>query len=220
MLPVLHATNFTLTRSAVVALVLFSAPHCPHSDALRLQLEAGLPFPHGLVAESTDASLADVAGVRSLPALRLYQGAAEPAPFHGSLDPAPLRSFLRRKKFPGLLLVKTAAEARAEAEAASRAAIVFAPPDSAAASTLQLVAVRRGGALRSSLGMLHAGQTLAAEFAAEARLAEGEPNPDPTPAEGGAAEGGAAEWTQQPSLLYIRPFDEPTLRYAPRSRAT
>ena len=87
----LDSSNFTrFVTAATVTLVLFSQPACPHEPAsLRTSLAAAaamLPDPMSVrVAVSEAPELAAAAGIKMLPALRLYRTDEKPVAYRGPL---------------------------------------------------------------------------------------------------------------------------------------
>ncbi len=220
-LPLLTTSNISLATQAIASLVLFSAPHCTRSASLRAELlavpwrsEAGRP----LIAECEDIELADAAGARSLPALRLYSGSAEPEPFHGPLEGVALGSLLRRVGSAEPLFTSSAKEVRDEVDAVEAVAIGFAPPDSPLASTLRALAADT--ALRRRLSFILAPLALAEHFdpdalaAADARLDEelaAREHESPDAARPGRPQPHST--STAPVLLLYRQFDEEVVRY-------
>ena len=145
----IDATNFTRFISAsVVTLILFSPPSGHHEPAsLRPQLAAATEqlMRSGedvkyRIAVCTQPELAEGAGVKVLPALRLFRkdGGDKPDVYRGPLEPAAaLISRLRREDDidPLPLVAVSAKEVRDEVDAVSLAAVLFAEPESKGAKS-------------------------------------------------------------------------------------
>ena len=126
-----------LNSPSTLVLLLHALPECPHEPSgLRPLLSSvtGLLPAAVRVAVSEDAQLAETSGIRSFPALRLYQGDADaPAGFRGPLtSAAALASHLRREASPALLEATTTDIIYEEIRASELTAVLFATPGSMA----------------------------------------------------------------------------------------
>ena len=214
-----NMTTYLSTSSALVTLVLFSMPGCPHEpQKLRPTLfeAAGLLAPEHAVsiAVCDDAAAAEALGVRTFPALRLHRndnGGLHLEPFRGPLhSPAALASRLRRdpRTTKVLLQADSAKAVRDEVDAVGQAVILFAREGSAAATAfLSLATSDRDRRLQVSFVL--AAPQLAVLFDPEAteQLEKGT-----LPTDGGGAEAAAAH--ERPLLLLFRDFDEDIVVYS------
>lgn len=134
------SSNFTsFVASAAVTLVLFAQPDCPHEPAdLRSTLAAAATVlrenpsePATSIALTEDLALAEEAGVRIFPALRLYRGgtASGFTTYRGPVTPAAaVASRLRREPAAAVpLFVNSVKAVRDEVDAVEQTAVLFAP---------------------------------------------------------------------------------------------
>ena len=137
-----EASNFTqFVTTTSLTLVLFSTPNCPHEPTDLRPTIAAVPS----AALCEDKQLAETAGVRSFPALRIYSRGdnpdnpddpphVQPYPYRGPLhSPAAIMSYLRRWESSTPLVANSAREVRDEVELVKQTAILFAEQNSPAA---------------------------------------------------------------------------------------
>ena len=149
------------------------------------------------VAVSEAPELAAAAGIKMLPALRLYRTDEKPVAYRGPLEPAgALASRLRRETNSATPLVANSAkEVRDEVDAVEQTAVLFAQPTSKAARAFADV-FRDARSLRLQVSFVVAEPKLAIHFDPSA--------PDDAPPPPADA---------PPLLLLFRSFDEELIVY-------
>lgn len=170
-MPLFHldASNFSShVAHAPASLILYTMLACPHEPAtLRPTLAAASDRLGALdvtIAVVEDLHLAEAAGIRKLPALRMYStGLQEPTPYRGKLDsPATIASYLRRAARPGYFEMSTAEEVHEEIGAVEQTAVLFAPPGSPALKMFE--ALGQDNELTRRVSLIASPMSLATHF--------------------------------------------------------